>query len=66
MRRSSFRAEVLQFFIIAGYDDVLSAVISKETRIRELLMMPLIRKRLRVNLAADKASERAVNYHSLC
>lgn len=35
--------EVLQFFIVAGYDDVLSAVISKETRIRELLMMPLIR-----------------------
>lgn len=57
---------MLQFFIVAGYDDVLSAVISKETRLREVLMMPLIRRRLRVNLAADKASERAANYRSLC
>lgn len=50
MRCSSLRTEVLQLFFTVEHDDVLSAVISKEMRIREVLMMPLIRKRLRVNL----------------
>lgn len=50
MRCSSLRTEVLQLFFTVEHDDVLSAVISREMRIREVLMMPLIRKRLRVNL----------------